>query len=130
MKFEVNDSKRLLVVEDSSDLQELIRALFELEGYQVHCVSNGAEALEFLSAAEVLPQIILLDLMMPIMDGFEFRKAQLADPKISGIPTIVMTADGNVKIKGSPLGDVDYLRKPAEINEILDVVQRNAERIV
>ena len=65
-----NRKNTLLVVEDSLDLQYLTKELFESEGYNVHCASNGQEALNFLRTAMIKPDLILLDLMMPIMDGY------------------------------------------------------------
>lgn len=118
-------TKRVLIVEDAVDLRSLLCQLFESEGYTVAQAANGNEALAMLRAATELPQVILLDLMMPVMDGFEFRQAQAADPRLAGIPVIVMTADGDTRAKQVRAGAVDSLRKPVEVEQLLEVVDRN-----
>lgn len=121
-------NKRVLVVEDAADLRSLLRQLFELEGYHVTQAANGREALALLQTATELPQLILLDLMMPVMDGFEFRRAQAADPRLAGIPVVVMTADGDTWNKQRRAGAADSLRKPVEVDQLLEVVGRNLGR--
>lgn len=118
-------TKRVLIVEDAVDLRSLLCQLFESEGYTVAQAANGNEALAMLRAATELPQVILLDLMMPVMDGFEFRRAQAGDPRLARIPVIVMTADGDTRAKQVRAGAVDSLRKPVEVDQLLDVVDRN-----
>jgi len=123
----MNEKKtRLLIVEDSHDLQVLNRELFESEGYEVHCVFNGLEALTVLQEKTVHPDLILLDLMMPVMDGVTFRQKQLADPALSSIPVIVLTADGNAHAKAARLNAVDSLSKTTGLDELLEVVRRNS----
>ena len=83
----------LLVVEDDSDIRTAMVAILEDEGFQVTAHEDGRAALEFLRASvTALPSLILLDLMMPIMNGWEFREQQLADPKLHKIPVVVVTA--------------------------------------
>ena len=83
----------LLVVEDDSDIRTAMVAILEDEGFQVTAHEDGRSALEFLRASvTALPSLILLDLMMPIMNGWEFREQQLADPKLDKIPVVVVTA--------------------------------------
>lgn len=118
-------SKRVLIVEDAVDLRSLLQQLFEMEGYSVSQAANGREALAVLGETAELPQLILLDLMMPVMDGFEFRRAQAADPRFAGIPVVIMTADGDTRAKQVRAGAVDSLRKPVEIDQLLDVVDRS-----
>ena len=117
--------KRLLVVEDSLDFQLLLRQLFESEGYQVEYASNGEEALKKLQAQADLPHLILLDLMMPVMDGFEFRKQQEQDPRLAVIPVVLMTAHGDAQTSKMRIGAKDYIRKPADLDKLLSVVRRN-----
>lgn len=118
--------KRLLIVEDSHDLQVLNRELFESEGYEVHCAFNGQEALDALQEKSVRPDLIVLDLMMPVMDGVTFRQKQLADPALSEIPVIVLTADGNAHAKAARLNAIDSLSKTTGLDELLEVVRRNS----
>ncbi|MGE0267088.1 MAG: response regulator [Candidatus Omnitrophota bacterium] len=122
----MNEKKtRLLIVEDSQDLQVLNRELFESEGYEVLSAFNGQEALEVLREKTARPDLILLDLMMPVMDGPTFREKQLADPDLSGIPVIVLTADGNAHAKAARLNAADSLNKTTGLDELLQVVRRN-----
>lgn len=118
-------SKRVLIVEDAPDLRSLLCQLFESEGYRVSQAANGREALALLQAASELPQLILLDLMMPVMDGFAFRRAQAAQPRLAGIPVVIMTADGDPWSKQLRAGAADSLRKPVEVDELLEVIDRN-----
>ncbi len=119
------ESKIILVVEDSADIQFLLRQLFESEGYIFQAASNGEEALEFLRSTTRLPNLILLDLMMPVMDGYEFRKRQEQDPHLSKIPVVVMTADGDIVTKKIKVGAQDFIRKPVSIAAMLEVVRKN-----
>lgn len=114
----------ILVVEDDEDLGENVRLLLEDEGYRVDVAPNGRAALEALAHADPLPSVILLDLMMPVMNGFEFREAQLADPRIAAVPVVLMTADSHVPEKSARIGAAGALGKPFDINELIRVVKR------
>ena len=89
-------SKKILLVEDDDDLRDAVAESLEVEGHRVESAMNGADALAKLNAG-ARPDVILLDLMMPVMDGWQFRAAQLADPKHADIPVIVITAAGAMK---------------------------------
>lgn len=117
--------KQVLIIEDSNDIQEILRQILELEGYSVLSALNGQEALDILQSSPQLPNMILLDLMMPIMDGFEFRKLQKMNPRFAGIPVVVITADGDIQAKKMRVGANDYLKKPVDIERLLDVVKQN-----
>jgi CheY-like chemotaxis protein len=86
----------ILLVEDEPPIREVIEAVLQAEGYEVVCTANGCDALDVLRAG-LRPCIIILDLMMPVMDGWQFRGAQLRDPELLKIPTIVYSAVGNVR---------------------------------
>lgn len=120
------NSNNILVVEDDADIVEGVQMLLEAEGYRVGVASNGREAIEALARADPLPSLILLDLMMPVMNGFEFREAQLADPRIAAVPVVLMTADSHVKEKTTRIGAAGALAKPFDIDEVLRVVKRFA----
>jgi len=100
----------ILVVEDNAEIRDALVALLRDEGYQAAGASNGKEALELLTAMARPPSLILLDLMMPGMDGAAFRKQQQQDPRFALIPTVVVTADRNGRGKIS--GTEAYLSKP------------------
>ena len=83
---------RIMVIEDDPDFREALIACLEQERYDVVAATNGRAGLELLQWG-VVPRAILLDLMMPVMDGWEFRRHQLADEALASIPVIVMSAD-------------------------------------
>ena len=104
----------ILIVEDSDDLRSLLREFFEGEGFIVRLAADGQEALDLLKLATALPSFILLDLMMPVMDGYTFRKEQQKDPRIAGIPIVIMTADGQAEEKTKDMNAKAFLRKPIQ----------------
>lgn len=116
--------KRILVVEDSVDFQLLLKTLFMSEGYEVGYASNGKEALGLLRSLADLPDLILLDLMMPVMDGVEFRKQQLLDPRLAAIPIVLMTAHGDAQLSQN-IGAKGYLRKPMDLDALLEAIKIN-----
>ena len=112
----------LLVVEDDGDLRESLLDALEHGGYRAVGAADGEEALAKLRAAARLPCLILLDLMMPRVDGWEFRTRQQADPALAVIPVAVLTAHVT-----RPPPDFDaaaWLRKPVELRTLLDVAAR------
>lgn len=111
---------RVLVVEDDNDLRDSICAVLQDAGYTSWPAENGEIALQRARAER--PCVILLDLMMPIMNGWEFRSEQLRDPQLSSIPVIIMTADGRAGEKAKTLR-ADYLKKPITLEALLDLVE-------
>lgn len=119
-------SGRVLVVDDDEDIVDNIRILLEGAGYQVIAASDGRAALAALAAPNPLPSVILLDLMMPVMTGFEFREAQLADPRIATVPVVLMTADGHISEKTKRLSVDVAIGKPFAIAKLLATVAQFA----
>lgn len=117
---------RVLVVDDDRDLREAIIDLLGDEGYDVASAENGAEALEALR--NTLPHIILLDLMMPVIDGYEFRARQLADPCTAHIPVIAMTASGSEDQRIHVLQAQAFMRKPFDFKLLLSLIELHATR--
>jgi CheY-like chemotaxis protein len=116
-------ARRILLVEDDFSIRETITELLEDEGFRVTCAANGAEALERLEVGEE-PGLILLDLMMPVMDGSEFRRAQRTDPRLSRIPVVVLSAGHGADRRAASL-DVDaFLAKPFEVQSLLETVSK------
>jgi CheY-like chemotaxis protein len=113
----------VLLVEDDHDVRETIAEILFDEGYQVVTASDGRAALDHLQAG-VKPSVIVLDLMMAGMDGFQFRAEQRADPAIAGVPVIVLTADRHVDQRLDELAVAAYLRKPTRLAELLAVIAR------
>jgi two-component system, OmpR family, response regulator CpxR len=114
----------VLVVEDDFAIRETLRELLEDEGYDVSWASNGQEALDLL--ARRAPRVILLDLMMPVMDGWEFRLAQRRDPALARIPVVVISADHALDQKVAALAVDGWLAKPFELDALLTTLQRYA----
>lgn len=112
-------SRRILVVEDDLYIREAVRELLESEGYSVIHAENGARALAELEAMRQPPDLILLDLMMPVKDGFQFRNEQLADARFAHIPVVVMSADSQLDSHRAVLRARTYLRKPLDIDLLL-----------
>ncbi|HMI85566.1 MAG TPA: response regulator [Polyangiaceae bacterium] len=112
----------ILIVEDDDDIREALTQILELEGYVVREAANGREALE-ISAREPVPSLILLDLMMPVMDGWQFRSEQLKDPTLSKIPVVVISADASVHEKVASFGAASVLPKPISLDRLLRAVE-------
>ena len=112
----------ILVVEDDKDLRESLAEALELEVYATVCVENGQAALSHL-ATGARPCLILLDLMMPMMDGWTFRQEMLKDPSLASIPVIVMTAASAARAAAVAAQVVIY--KPLHMSRVMDVVQEH-----
>src|SRR5262245_57222498 len=91
----------ILVVDDQPEIRSMFTALFEDEGYTVVCAANGREALDYLHQTTDLPGVILLDLAMPVMTGWEFVQEQQCDPALAPIPVILITARGYFEQDGA-----------------------------
>jgi CheY-like chemotaxis protein len=120
----VKPPARILVVEDDYSIREALSELLAEEGYHVTCASNGAEALHALSG-DAAPSLILLDLMMPVMDGWQFRTAQRLDPRLSSIQVLVLSASHGGG-PGAP-ADLDaegFLPKPFDVDTLVSAVHR------
>ena len=112
----------VLIVEDDADLREMMAQLLTIEGFDAAAVSNGREALDYLHGASK-PNLILLDLMMPVMDGWEFRRQQQADPDMARVPVIVLSA-----LDPARTAAVDakaFLKKPLDFDRLLQLVREH-----
>jgi CheY-like chemotaxis protein len=116
--------KSILVIEDDREIRNALKEALQDEGFTVSTAENGRQALDNLKAATCLPCVILLDLMMPVMDGTTFRQEQVADPRLAGIPTAVLSADGRIHEKTANLGLTDSLKKPIDLDAVLAIVAR------
>ena len=110
--------RTILVVEDDEELRDLVTDLLEEEGYDVVPASNGKQALDYLQGARGMPSLILLDLMMPIVNGWELLRNIRDDPWFSAVPVVVMTA----MKRDRPTGAAAVLKKPFKIAELLEIV--------
>ena len=114
--------KAVLIVEDDDSAREALAALLAAEGYPVSEAANGREALDRLQQEAV--GLILLDLMMPVMDGWEFRAVQMRDPMLAAIPVMVITADASARSRANNLGVQGYMTKPIQFPQLLAFVDR------
>jgi CheY-like chemotaxis protein len=112
----------ILIVDDDQGIREALKELLEIEGYTVDTATSGIEGLAYLR--EKKPTLVLLDLMMPGMGGLEFREKQLAEGLLPDVPVVLMSADGQIQKRGEQAQVTDYLRKPMDINEVLELVKR------
>ena len=101
------------------DLREMMAQLLTLEGFRAASVANGKEALQYLTAGHN-PEVILLDLMMPVMDGWEFRRRQQADPNMSDVPVIVLSALDQSRTRD--LHADAFLKNPLDFDRLLELV--------
>jgi CheY-like chemotaxis protein len=117
-------AKSILIVEDDDAVREALAAFLEGEGYGVAEAAHGEEALRHLRSSGSFC-LILLDLMMPVMNGWEFRSRQLLDPALAGIPVVVVSADDSVARKAADVGAAGYMAKPIEFDQLLEHVRRH-----
>lgn len=115
----------VLVVDDDDDVRETIIQCFVDEGYRVLGARHGGEALDKLRDGTSLPCVILLDIMMPVMDGRAFRAEQLRDPRLCDIPIVVITANANLSEMESELKTTGALRKPVSLKVLFGVAERH-----
>jgi DNA-binding response OmpR family regulator len=118
----VKSRRRILVVDDDRDLRELLAAVLSSAGYEVLMAENGAAALSVLRT--ILPDLIILDLMMPVMNGWQFREAQCALPDYARIPVVCLSGHHAARHQATALGIGGCVVKPFEIDELLGVVNR------
>lgn len=119
----MSHKETILVVDDEQDLLDLIEYNLEKEGYEVLKAENGSEGLN--KAREHIPNLVLLDIMMPQMDGIEVLEIMKKDPKLKGIPVIFLTARGDEKteVEGLDKGGDDYITKPISTTKLLSRIK-------
>ncbi len=116
--------RKVLIVEDDEELREILRRTLVDEGVTVECAADGREALARLeSSPEDTRWLVLLDLIMPRMNGWEFRARQLADERLRHIPVVVMSATEN--LEEAAISDEDVLHKPIAFSQLLATVARH-----
>lgn len=118
----MSDARLVMIVEDDRDLREALGEFLRCEGYRTILYRDCLTALNRLRSGPERPNVILLDLMMPVMNGWEFRRHQLEDPIFAAIPVVVMTASSSIE-------DIDadeLLFKPPNIDQLVEVIRRHA----
>lgn len=109
----------VLVVDDDADIRSTLEEVLTDEGYAVVAAANGLDALAILRAGE-RPCVILLDLMMPVMDGYRFREAQVRDERLATIPVVVMTAGSHMP--RSQFDGHGWLAKPLRLRDLMTAI--------
>ncbi len=121
--FALHRGRHILIVEDEPDARATIAAVLAAEGFEVAVAANGREALDCLRAGQA-PGLILLDLIMPVMSGWQFLSEQRRDPQIAHIPVIVLSAKDPAEVRAIAQGAVDYLQKPVDPGDLAERVQQ------
>jgi CheY-like chemotaxis protein len=121
----VNGVHQVLVVEDDDIIRDTLLDFLDDNGYQAVGALHGEDALAKLRQAAASPCLIVLDLMMPVMDGQVFRERQLQDPALSKIPVVVISAYKDVAAIVEAMKVDTYLPKPLRLGELLEVVRRH-----
>lgn len=120
-KNEDSEKNLVLIVEDEKNIQEILKLGLEMEGFQVITADNGKMGMDILSSTSPLPCVILLDLMMPIMNGWEFADAISKESSLSTIPLILVTAYGD-RAKSIPSKAI--VEKPVDFNVLIEAVNK------
>ena len=118
--------KPLLIIDDDYDLRASIADVLHNEGYRVELFGDARQALSALRNG-LKPSLILLDLMMPEMNGWEFRAEQRKDPELNAIPVLVVTARTSGDLSRETLGEVEILRKPFTVLELRHAIERRVK---
>jgi CheY-like chemotaxis protein len=124
MEAQATHRPLVMIVEDDAAIREALEEIVTMRGFGAVGASNGAEALELLAAHR--PQLILLDLMMPVMNGWEFLAALRRSQELSTIPVVVLSAFGSALAIRSAGAD-DFVSKPFDISALLGVIRRYCE---
>jgi CheY-like chemotaxis protein len=112
--------KSILVVDDDEDICDTLKAVLEEEGYAVAVAWNGAEALALLRETPSKPALVILDILMPVMDGAALYREMKADPALADIPIIISTSDPS-----KAPSNVLMIRKPVALDLLLDTVRKH-----
>lgn len=118
----MNPDRTVLVAEDDDDIREIVADVLRDRGYDLILAAGGREALEKLRAAPVKPRVILLDLMMPDMDGGEFLAEQQRDAELARVPVVLLTASARAAQQHNDLPVAAWLFKPVELDQLLSTV--------
>jgi CheY-like chemotaxis protein len=113
--------KKVLLVEDDLEIRDVLQDLLEAEGYDVIPASHGRQALDYLEGAPAggLPDLVVLDLMIPFVDGTQVLATMKGDPKLSPIPVVVLSA----VVRELPVGAVAFLPKPVPLQKLFDTIR-------
>ena len=116
-------SAEVLLVEDDPEIRASLRELLGEEGFALYETANGLEAIEYLRSGN-RPRVIILDLAMPVVNGWEFRIAQKANPSISEIPVVIISAREQTSDDVAWMEAAEFLPKPIDVERLLGAVRR------
>lgn len=116
----------ILIVDDDPGIRDALRMVISDQGYQCQTAANGADALRLLNDSGVLPNLIVIDLMMPVMNGWDLRMTQLADARLRAIPVVILTAAQHpLEPQPCKLDIRHMLRKPVDLDDLLEVFEQH-----
>ena len=120
----MGEGKKILIVDDEQDIVETLKFILEAHNYTCYCAYNGEDGLNM--AKEIMPDLIILDVMMPKINGYKISRLLKYDNKYKNIPIIMVTARSQEqdKLIGEETGVNEYISKPFELEEILAVVKK------
>jgi CheY-like chemotaxis protein len=124
----MSSNRTILLIEDDRDICEIVEQVLAEEDYQTIAVSHGAEGLAHLRSAAPRPFVIMLDLMLPVMDAWQFRAEQMRDATLADIPVVIFSANPKLGKHADALGAAAVIRKPPDLDELLRVLDRLAPR--
>lgn len=118
----------MLLVDDDRDSSEALSDFLSTEGFEIQCAVNGQEVLGLLANHQYRPELILLDLAMPVLDGWGFLAERRKDPQLADIPVVIVTSSPDATQKAKQAGAVAVLRKPVDPQTLLRIIDHFAER--
>ena len=113
----------ILYVEDEIDTRDAVTFALKNQGYRVFGVANGQTALDYLRSSPP-PCLILLDLMVPVMDGWQFMAVRARDPNLMSIPVVIVSAHTSIQRQTTPLKAAGYLTKPIDVDLLFETVRK------
>jgi two-component system chemotaxis response regulator CheY len=122
------DGKYVLVIDDDADLRESLGAVLTAAGHDFATATDGLDGLQRLRTDGRIPCVVLLDLMMPRMSGFELREVMKSDPVLASIPVVVLTGAGSLAQRRANELNAEILMKPIELSDLLRTVERHCSR--
>jgi CheY-like chemotaxis protein len=118
----------ILVVDDNADVRDMLAHALEIAGYAVETARDGREALARMRR-EPQPRLVVLDLYMPVLDGFGVREEQLREPRLAAIPVLIYSGHHDVRQAARRMGVDGYFAKPFDLDEILGLVDARCGRV-
>ncbi len=119
----MSDTKKILIVDDEQDIVETLKFMLEAQGYECYCAYDGEAGLSM--AKEIIPDLMILDVMMPKMNGYKISRLLKYDTKYKDIPILMVTARSQEedKLIGQETGANEYITKPFDLDEVIEKVK-------